>query len=703
MNSIPIPDEIITDIGDALANLNSPLQLGESKLLSFNIVIKYEQENPAALPYQALKAVLANILETLEKENPDYADILRGRFWEGLSPKDMIAKGRPKRWAERTFYNYLRKAKDEFFSLFWQREQSITQNIQSESSVSLDVKEMNSEENNNNGEPRVFSRLVLILLLVAFAVGALFFIISNSGKKLPVQTSTSTLTETSTPVTLSPTATDVIPAPTSQISVCGEASQTPVDLGLPRFIRSQGLSNFNTENTPGILNNTVRALAIDQTGLWIGYFASDNNSTTGVGHYDKKNLFNCDFSKIAGSQNINSIVVSQSGTLWIGTEKNGVLSFDGKEWHHYTTNDGLPSNEVFKLVFGDQGILWVGTWEGVAKFDGKYWSVPYQVQNDTIFNNHVSSIEFDSEQNIWVGHIRDGVSEYRQSDNKWIYYTVTTENGLAGDEIRSIVIRRENAENPESIWFATIDGGISRFEQGKWTVYRVKEGLPSNDVRALALDRYNRIWAATAKGVVYFDNKVWKVYNTLDTSVIAIGSSCPDAPCPFDDDHVWTGTQTMGLTHSRLPLPDSVLKVTSICFVTFERERTCPSLSFDTSSSTPIVTAVYPTSLKVGNTLRFEITVSPEGIYELREDRGDFMSNADDNDFNLFGAWPVIGVKGTIETGQPYTFTDYDNPLVAPNLPDGVQEKQFVSTWRMWMHTRYVGPVIQLIFTVKNN
>ncbi|MBN8581047.1 MAG: hypothetical protein J0L96_10275 [Anaerolineae bacterium] len=699
MRILPLTDEVKTEIDEALTNLNSPLQLGESKLISYNTAIKYQQENVTTLPYQALKAVLTDILERLEIENPVYADILRGRFWEGLSPNDMIVKERPKRWAEKTFYNYQRKAKNEFYFLFWQREQSLRQSAQLNSLVNSEEARENIKNKSNLSRRLIFNSLwaYMFLVVFAFAVAALFFIVSNNKTKPSEQI----LVPTSTSVTLTPITSDITSTPVNQNTFCGETEQIPLDFGIPRFVRSQGISNFNIENTPGILSNAVRALAIDQTGLWIGYFNSDKSLLGNIGHYDKKSFAICGISNIVEAQNINTIAISPSGKIWVGTEKNGVLLFDGQKWNRYTTLDGLPSDEIFALTVDSQDNLWVGTWEGVAKFDGVNWSVPYQVQNDTIYNNHISSIEFDSQQNIWIGHIRDGVSEYRQVDSKWIYYTTLTENGLAGDQIRDIMIRPKSEGQLESVWFATADGGISRFEQGNWTTYRTEDGLPSNDVSALTLDRYNRIWAATAKGVAYFDDKIWKIYHTLPATTIAIGSRCTDASCLFDEDHVWTGTLEMGLTHSRIPLPDPVLKVMSICFVTSQRERICPSYSFDDSLPVPVVTAVYPSPLKSDDTLRFEITVSPEGTYELREDRGDFMSNMDDNDFNLFGAWPVIGVKGAIETGQPYTFTDYDNPFMAPSLPEGIQEKQFISTWRMWMHTRYVGPVIQLVFTVK--
>jgi hypothetical protein len=93
----------------------------------------------------------------------------------------------------------------------------------------------------------------------------------------------------------------------------------------------------------------------------------------------------------------------------------------------------------------------------------------------------------------------------------------------------------------------------------------------------------------------------------------------------------------------------------------------------------------------------------PRTPYQLREDRGDFLSNIDENETNLMGGWPLVPVKGKTEPGQPYTFINYDTVFTVPELADGELEHTFVNSWRVWMHTRYVGPVIQLSFTVRQN
>lgn len=489
----------------------------------------------------------------------------------------------------------------------------------------------------------------------------------------------------------------------NRATLCGETDLTQYTV-TPKFLPHQGVSIFTVENSTGaVRTNFVRILAIDERGLWIGYFATKANPASGIELYNKKDWANCHDASRVMNQNINDVTIDKAGSIWVATEQDGVSMFDGRAWRTYTTDNGLPSNKTFGITIDKDNTVWVATWAGVAKFDRQVWSVPYTTQNKTIFNDHVDAITFDHSGNIWVGHINAGVSQYDNSKGQWIYYTTET-SGLGGNQIRDIIAYKADETTSESIWLATSDGGVSKFEQGTWTVYQIKDGLPSNEVHALAIDRYNRIWAATAAGVAYFDGSKWVTYDTLNTLTIAFGLNCQI--CPFDEDHIWTGTNEFGLTHSRLPYPDNekVVQVKEVCFeLVVTRERACPSLIATEVNHRQVITATYPISLAPGEKLRFEVTVEPRTPYQLREDRGDFLSNADESDSKLLGAWPIIPIKGIIDPGQPFTFTDYDNPFIAPQLANDEHEHVFISTWRIWMYTRYVGPAIQITFTVRKH
>ena len=55
-------------------------------------------------------------------------------------------------------------------------------------------------------------------------------------------------------------------------------------------------------------------------------------------------------------------------------EKNGVSRWTGECWRHYTTNDGLSSNDVSVFTVSPDGVLWVGTRGAGINFYNPTWS-----------------------------------------------------------------------------------------------------------------------------------------------------------------------------------------------------------------------------------------------------------------------------------------------------------------------------------------
>jgi DNA-binding CsgD family transcriptional regulator len=504
---------------------------------------------------------------------------------------------------------------------------------------------------------------------------------------------------------LPPTSSEVLSALPAEavppVKLCGETEDTEYTV-TPQFLRHQGVSVFASEGSNGaILNDYIRSLALDSRGLWIGYAPTGQNPTSGVGLYTRKNWIICQGGDETSGLVINDIEIDSAGRVWVATDGAGVSVFDGEEWYTYTLEQGLPSNAIFSLTIDSKGAIWAATLAGVATLEGNSWKVPYSAANSSLVANKTHALAFDSQGDIWVGQIEFGVSHYNNATAEWEYYSAEPD-GLGGDQIRDIVVRKANADIPESIWFATADGGLSKFEQGKWTVYRVEDGLPSNHVSRIALDKYNRVWVATEGGVAYLEGTQWVTYNTLGTKAIAFGPTCQE--CPINDDHVWTGTVERGLTHSRLPHlnNNTVVKIAEVCFeLIVEKQQICVPIQEAEVGQTQLVSATLPASVNPGTRIRFKVTAIPRAPYQLRQDRGDFLANTDADERQLYSTWPQIPVEGTIEPGQPFMFAGYDSAIVAPELDPDVQEQTFTSHWRVWMHTRYVGPVVQLVFTVR--
>ena len=108
-----------------------------------------------------------------------------------------------------------------------------------------------------------------------------------------------------------------------------------------------------------------------------------------------------------------------------------------------------------------------------------------------------------------------------------IWTTYTTEDGLAGNSVRSIAIDADNVK-----WFGTLTGGISSFNGNTWTTYTTEDGLVDNDVNAIAIDADNVKWFGTESGVSSFDgNMVSVASNRNIPAAIEIRGNYPN---PFN-------------------------------------------------------------------------------------------------------------------------------------------------------------------------
>lgn len=699
LNFSPLPDTVRLQIEEALKNLDSPRALSEmTELLQLDCLISFDD-----LPvYERIRTVFDEVLADLEKINPDYANMLRGRRWEKLSVDEMIQKKRPQQWSASQFYKVQSLATEEFITLLWEKEMDARRTHMDEKAPSASPV---VSENQKIRWIRMVIYPVIILIVLALVYWYSGLIDQGEiGKEVETNAPARSITVTTGQVLVEgvPTATD--PAPTSEPTTvpffCDEAEQIPVDGSVYRFVRSQGVSIFDPENTAGILNKKVRSVLIDRTGLWLGYFATDQNNADGLGHFDKKNklISDCNHPGFTATTDVNALAVDQDGRLWVGTEKNGISMFDGQNWRRFTRADGLPGDWIYDLYVDQDNRVYASTWDGIGLYENGQWKTLYQVGNHTIFDNRVHAVRIDSGGNIWVGQIESGLSVYWKATDSWQH--LTRESGdIHGNQARAITVQPAVDGRHEAVWIAFSDGGLERYSGGEWTHFGQAEGLPSDDAKDVEVDSLGRVWVATTGGVSYYDGARWIVYDTLDTLSIAFGVDCPDKSCSIDADNVFTGTNSMGLTHSRLPLEGDGLRVEKVCFISMDQVETCPDLVKDEAGR--LVIAAYPRVFKPGDKFYLSVTVSPIAPYELLDSRGDMLVNTDVDETNLFGAFERIPVVGTIDSGQMVTIIDYNNPLTAPVPETGSGPVTYSSNWRVWMHTRYIYPSIRVEFTVK--
>jgi ligand-binding sensor domain-containing protein/signal transduction histidine kinase len=157
----------------------------------------------------------------------------------------------------------------------------------------------------------------------------------------------------------------------------------------------------------------------------------------------------------------------------------------------WRTDDGLPDNRVQAIAQTTDGYLWVGTRNGLSRFDGvRFVTQPVK----TMFgwtNPSVTALCVDHQRGLWVGSESEGAA--RLAEGNVTTYGVS--NGLAGDAITAIT-----AASDRSIWIGTASG-LSHYQAGRFQNYTVTNGLVWNDIRAVLEDSAGSVWATTGGGL----------------------------------------------------------------------------------------------------------------------------------------------------------------------------------------------------------
>ena len=177
---------------------------------------------------------------------------------------------------------------------------------------------------------------------------------------------------------------------------------------------------------------------------------------------------------------------------------------------NYLNTSKAPNSIVRNIEQDGNDNIWMATWEGVLRYDGKsFTNVTENVSSARFF-----SILEDSEGNMWFGSIGSGVYYF---DGE-IFQNFTTREGLPNNEITSIY--EDKAGN---IWFGT-NGGVSRYDGKSFrnfilagdTIAEDKTGKtvpdftrPPNEINSIIEDKSGNYWFATRGNTFLYDGKTF--------------------------------------------------------------------------------------------------------------------------------------------------------------------------------------------------
>ncbi len=153
----------------------------------------------------------------------------------------------------------------------------------------------------------------------------------------------------------------------------------------------------------------------------------------------------------------------------------------------WDTEDGLPQNSVIAMIQSRDGYLWLGTLNGLARFDGRRFTVFDGGNTPELKSGCIVKLFEDSGTNLWVGTESAGVIRVTPAGSS------TLQVGAAGREGRVAGIC-EDARGV--VWLYTADGQLGNYRAGKLEVASVSPNQPSF-CRALIAEKDGPVWVGT--------------------------------------------------------------------------------------------------------------------------------------------------------------------------------------------------------------
>ena len=320
--------------------------------------------------------------------------------------------------------------------------------------------------------------------------------------------------------------------------------------------RYDGKNFFHYTNKEGLEIRNVQSMVEDSKGnIWFA-------GALGICYYDGQNFVHFTTEEGLDLTKCHTVIEDSRGNIWFGNEK--VIRYDGQNFTvfneaHGLTNDYSKEDQVgfFKfrvnvIMEDSRGHIWWGTHgSGVSRFDGQ--NITQFTEKEGLIHNYIGSILEDKQGQIWFGSGVSGipgrgVSCYKPNANNNVdntqnmyqegtgssFTNFTKEEGLSSNSIWDMM-----EDERGNIWFATHDGGLSRFDPPvssstdpktgrSFTHFTVEEGLSINNVSSIIKDSSGNIWIGTSGGgvsrfnpggFVHFTEKQG-LSNTLITSIL---------------------------------------------------------------------------------------------------------------------------------------------------------------------------------------
>ncbi len=158
-----------------------------------------------------------------------------------------------------------------------------------------------------------------------------------------------------------------------------------------------------------------------------------------------------------------------------------VLDYSFDVWQ---TENGLPYNSVTAIVQTRDGFIWLGTYNGLVRFDGVQFTVFDTSNTPQLRSSRVTSLFEDAQGVLWIGHETGGLTKYANGQ----FTHVVLGGDWPGGEVSAI-----NTDDAGDLWLLNNSGWLFR-PRDEFSIPGGKGGDTTDKVSSLVKEKNGKLW-----------------------------------------------------------------------------------------------------------------------------------------------------------------------------------------------------------------
>jgi len=220
------------------------------------------------------------------------------------------------------------------------------------------------------------------------------------------------------------------------------------------------------------------------------------------------------------------------------------------QFEHLSIEDGLSQSSVFAILQDYKGFIWIGTHDGLNRYDGYNFLIFKNIQTDnsSISGNIIKAIFETSDSILLIGTFGNGLNIFNRNLETFTHFVNEPENP---NSLSNNVIRCITEDKNGTIWIGTEGGGLNKFDI-KTKTFISFQNIPDNDnslcqneVNDIAIDKNGNLWLATNGGLDMFDpvNQKFTHYKNEVNNSNSLSDNF--LPCVIEDSKgkIWIGSR----------------------------------------------------------------------------------------------------------------------------------------------------------------